>query len=260
MELHHYFHSIEDTKAQHGKPSSILEQVVVYNASLIKKIGTFPIAFIGILDERNSINKGVALSSQKIRTYLYRLFVHHKTCKFLDLGDLKNGVTLEDTYRALEDVVSFLLSKKITPIIFGASQDMMYPITKAISASCSKPNIVFFDSMLEVGEAGELHNHSIVSFIEQKISLNRVAAIGCQTYLCSQHDVDYFEKQSHSFVRLGKIRDDIKKIEPMLRDADFISFDVGSVRQADAPGNIDAIPNGLNCSNEGSDTPVDFNR
>ena len=45
--------------------------------------------------------------------------------------------------------------------------------------------------------------------------------------------------------RLGQIRDKIEDAEPIIRQADMLSFDITSIKHADAPANPNALPNGL---------------
>jgi hypothetical protein len=45
--------------------------------------------------------------------------------------------------------------------------------------------------------------------------------------------------------RLGSIRESLDEAEPLARDADMLTFDISSVRQADAPGCLQANPNGF---------------
>ena len=46
-------------------------------------------------------------------------------------------------------------------------------------------------------------------------------------------------------IRLGNLRANIQDVEPIIRDSDFLSFDMGAVRQTDAPGYYEGSPNGL---------------
>jgi formiminoglutamase len=53
------------------------------------------------------------------------------------------------------------------------------------------------------------------------------------------------EKLYFDHVRLGQLRDNFKEIEPLIRNADLLSFDVCAIQSADAPGAADAQPFGL---------------
>jgi hypothetical protein len=45
--------------------------------------------------------------------------------------------------------------------------------------------------------------------------------------------------------RLGQIRNNISSTEPLFRNADFVSFDINSIRFSDSDGNLSPGPNGL---------------
>jgi hypothetical protein len=45
--------------------------------------------------------------------------------------------------------------------------------------------------------------------------------------------------------RLGEVRSDISEMEPVIRTADMVTFDLSSVKQSDAPGNTNPSPNGF---------------
>jgi hypothetical protein len=45
--------------------------------------------------------------------------------------------------------------------------------------------------------------------------------------------------------RLGLVRANMEQTEPIVRNADIVSFDISSVRKGDAPGNFYAGPNGF---------------
>ncbi len=45
--------------------------------------------------------------------------------------------------------------------------------------------------------------------------------------------------------RLGVLRADMSEVEPMVRDADMISFDMNAIRQGDSPAHHQISPNGF---------------
>jgi hypothetical protein len=46
-------------------------------------------------------------------------------------------------------------------------------------------------------------------------------------------------------LRIGNVSKDLSSVEPILRDADIVSIDIGAVRKSDAPANRNATPNGF---------------
>jgi hypothetical protein len=69
--------------------------------------------------------------------------------------------------------------------------------------------------------------------------------IGFQTFFNSQEEIDLMDKLHFEAFRLGEVINDITAVEPVLRDADIVSIDLGAVRTSDAPANNNAVPNGF---------------
>jgi len=246
MELELYFEIPEGfSKQKNNERDTIADRTTFYSPELLTRISDFNIALIGIKDERNSSNIGVSKSADLTRKYLYNLYNHNSSCNILDLGNLISGKTLDDTYHALYDIVEYLIHNNVIPVIFGSSQDMMYPVAKALKETISNLTISCIDSIIDVGNEDEIHNHSTLKFIDKKINPHKIITIGSQAYLTSKLDFEYIEEQSHTNFRLGKIREDFKKTEPLLRDSHFTIFDISATRQCDAPGNKFSSPNGL---------------
>ena len=45
--------------------------------------------------------------------------------------------------------------------------------------------------------------------------------------------------------RLGNVKADMEEVEPMVRDADILSIDIGSIKHSEAPAMDKAMPNGF---------------
>ena len=66
-----------------------------------------------------------------------------------------------------------------------------------------------------------------------------------QSYLVDTAAAAILEKLYFEAFRIGQIRTDITEMEPAIRNADLLSFDITSIRSSDAPGNANAQPFGL---------------
>ena len=70
------------------------------------------IAIIGVCEDRNAPNNdGCRLAPDTVRSYLYKLFGGSFTARVADLGNIKAGHSVEDTYFAVKDCVDFLIRK-----------------------------------------------------------------------------------------------------------------------------------------------------
>ena len=57
--------------------------------------------------------------------------------------------------------------------------------------------------------------------------------------------LETLDKLRFDFFRLGKVREHVEDMEPVLRISNLFSFDLSAVRYCDAPSNINGSPNGL---------------
>ena len=83
------------------------------------------LAIIGVEEDRKALNnEGCGLAPNYVRENLYKLFQGNYTTKIVDLGNIKKGNSIDDSYFAVSDVISQLLKKNIIPIIIGGGQDI----------------------------------------------------------------------------------------------------------------------------------------
>src|SRR5690606_3837725 len=85
------------------------------------------LAIIGVEEERPSVgNAGTAKGPDAVRRHLYQLYQGDYPVKVVDLGNIKAGHAVEDTYAALQVTVETLIKQDIIPIILGGGQDLTY--------------------------------------------------------------------------------------------------------------------------------------
>ena len=83
------------------------------------------LAIIGVKEERGTVdNKGCADGIDYIRKALYPLFDHWPDIHIVDLGNVRLGKEISDTYFAFNQVLTELMKNKIVPIVIGAGQDL----------------------------------------------------------------------------------------------------------------------------------------
>lgn len=207
------------------------------------------LAIIGVSEDRRSVNnEGCALAPDHIREHLNKLCSGNYEVKIADLGNIKKGHTVDDTYFALKTTLSELLQKNIIPIIIGGSQDLTYANYLAYEPLNHTINMVSVDSSFDMGDADEeINSNSYLSkiILHQPNFLFNYSNIGYQTYFVEQNSIGFMSKLYFDVYRLGHIRSNMEEVEPIVRNADVLSFDISAVRQPDAPGNANASPNGF---------------
>ena len=210
---------------------------------------TTKIAIIGVLEGRGAVdNNGTGTTLNELRKELYKLYPGNWPINVADLGDIEQGNTIEDTYFALNTLVSYLIKNKIIPIIIGGGQELTYANYRAYDTLEQTVNIVAVDSKFDLGSIEDaLNSQSYLSKVVMNPPNNlfNFCNIGYQTYFNSQDEIDLLKSLYFDAYRLGEVLNEIQIVEPILRDADIVSIDLSSVKNADAPANNNASPNGL---------------
>ncbi len=207
------------------------------------------LAIIGVEEDRSALNnEGCGLAADYVRENFYKLFQGNYSAKIVDLGNIKKGDTIEDTYFAVTDALAELLKKNIIPIVIGGSQDLTYCNYLAYQKMEQTINIVAVDACFDIGDGEKgLDSQSYLSkiILHKPNILFNFSNIGYQSYFVDQNSIELMNKLYFDAHRLGKVRKNMEDVEPIIRNADLMSFDISAIRQSDAPGNGNASPNGF---------------
>ncbi|MFO8054531.1 MAG: formimidoylglutamase [Bacteroidales bacterium] len=253
MDLSVYFEpaAVDMNNNKQGLPEKRLGDVISSFApgNSFPEVHGFDIAIIGVQEDRNAYNNaGCEKAPPVIREKLYSLYQGNYKAKIADLGNIKPGNTVNDTYFALSAVVTQLMEKNVIPVIIGGSQDLTYAQYKAYEMLGRIINIVAVDNSFDLGNAEEhFDSRAYLSkiILQQPNYLFNFTNIGYQTYFTDQKAQELMDSLYFDTYRLGNIRDDLREAEPLIRNTDLFSFDISALRQSDAPGNKNASPNGF---------------
>ncbi len=181
------------------------------------------------------------------RKYLYSLFPGNWNLSIADLGTIQQGASIEDSYFLVKTISEELIRKKITPIIIGGSQDLTYPLYRAYDNLDQMVNLTVVDNAFDFAKENGLPYNSYLSriVVEEPCNLFNYANIGYQTYFNSQEEIDLVEKLFFEAYRLGEVSNNITLAEPVFRDTDLVSFDLGSVESSYSGNNQQFNPNGF---------------
>src|SRR5512133_672067 len=213
VDLNDYFNPVsiesqgyENLNAQAGFPHNI--SVHTENNPL-KNINKYKIAILGVPESRNSPNSGSHKAPDSVRAELYRLTKIPGKLKIIDLGNMKQGVTFNDTIAGLSDVLFALLEENVFPVIVGGSSALIPAIDNAFSRtkiqyclSAVDPRIDYINEKKEAGSFNYLN--TIIN--NPKSSFYHYINIGYQTYLNDQQVINRFLKHKYDLVRIGDVR------------------------------------------------------
>ena len=186
-------------------------------------------------------------AANAVRAALYSLYYWHTQVTIVDLGNVKLGQSIQDSYAALRTVVSELLLQNKKVLIMGGSHDITLAQYHAYTSIPTLVNAVVVDAKIDLDlEARLPADH----FLEELFTglpnhLNHYAHIGFQSYFMHPHMLETIDKLRFDCYRLGKVREDIEEMEPAIRDSHMMSFDISAIQNAQAPANH-LTPNGFN--------------
>ena len=227
------------------------------NSSFFKQIHFFgedfpdlkgvQIALVGLKENRGAHKiESSYRGSSEIREKLYQLKRGLGSYRIADLGDLISGETVQDTYARMQTVGEYLMKNQILPVYFGGSHDLDYGQYLSYEKMKKLVSLLTVDSKFDMEEDGPKANqHSQDIILHQPNFLFSYAHLGYQSFLVDPALINVLEKLYFEHVRLGALRTEFKEVEPLIRNADLMSFDINAIQSADAPGALEAEPFGL---------------
>jgi formiminoglutamase len=207
------------------------------------------VAIFGIKETRGTQNNfGCANGADEIRKKLYHLKKGTGIYNIVDLGNLNSGIDLDETYVRISEVCRILLENNVLPVLLGGTHDLDIGQYRGYEEMNKLVSLLNVDAFLDLDEGKEStpskqHIHKIL--LHEPNYLFSYTHLAHQMYLIDSSSASVLEKLYFEAYRLGTIRTNIAEMEPTVRMADMISFDIAAIRSADAPGNINAQPFGL---------------
>jgi len=178
------------------------------------------IVIFGVNEDRNAVNNiGCAEAPDYVREKLYNLFPGDFEPRIADLGNIRQGHQIEDTYYAVKSVFEVMIANSIIPIVIGGSQDISYANYKAYESLGQIINIVAIDSEFDIGTSeDELSSKSFLSkiILHQPNFLFNFTNIGYQTYYVDQDAIRLMKNLFFDVYRLGDPADVLTGVEKIV--------------------------------------------
>lgn len=241
MDLNLFFNSVEEELFDKiDSPHSVAKSLTI-NSYNITDLEGYDIALIGLLENGgSSVNGQLEKAPYFIRQKLYNLKKGSDGYHILDLGNLRSGVDLEDTHKRLEEVSHYLISKDIVPIVFGGTQDFAIPQFKAYEPFERLISFLNVDAFIDLSEAQDLplnERFLYEIFTQEPNYLFNYLHLAYQTYLNNQPTLETLETLFFDSIRLGEVKEKPMNVEPFIREADMMVWDINAIMKSYSPGN-----------------------
>ena len=222
------------------------KHITIYSEEL-PDITDADIVLVGVDEFRGcgNFNEGIN-AANIIRKQLYQLHYWHFDTKIADIGNIKTGATLNDSYAAVKTVIAELLRMNKTIAIIGGSHDITLAqyfayreIGKAIEAAC-------IDTTIDLrGESSLRSENFLLEMLTGEPNfIKHYNHIGFQSYFVHPRMLETMDKLRFDCYRVGKAKENIEEMEPVLRNTHMISFDINAIKYSDAPAGK-CSPNGF---------------
>jgi formiminoglutamase len=229
-------------------PNSIFKSIRVFGDKMPDYKGAH-IAIFGVKEERGTkTNTGSAKGPDEIRKKLYNLKKGTGAYRIVDLGNLNAGIDLDETYVRISEVCRILLENNVLPLILGGTHDLDYGQYRGYEEMEKLISLLNIDAFLDLDdnrEADKANQHIHKILLHEPNYLLSYTHLAHQLYLIDPSNAAILEKLYFEAFRIGQMRTNLAEMEPAIRNADLMSFDITAIRSSDAPGNANAQPFGL---------------
>ncbi len=222
------------------------KHIAVYETEL-PDITHTDIVLVGVDEFRGSGNFEPGINAANIiRKQLYQLHYWHFDTTIADLGNIKTGASLNDSYAAVKTVLADLVRMKKTVVIIGGSHDVTLAqyfahreLAKPVEATC-------IDATIDLrGESSLRSENFLLEMLTGEPNfIKHYNHIGFQSYFVHPRMLETMDKLRFDCYRLGRAKENIEEMEPVLRNTHLLSFDVNAIKYSDAPSGK-CSPNGF---------------
>jgi formiminoglutamase len=215
---------------------------------------TFPdvyaadIVLVGCEEERG-IGRDLRESGgpDAIREQFYQLYYWHNDIRLADVGNIRAGATLNDTYAALKTVLRELTAIGKTAVVLGGSHDLTLAQYYTYSDKKHIVEATGVDALidLDIHSLNRSDNFLMEMLTGEPNYIHHYNHIGFQSYYVHPHMLETMDKLRFDCFRLGSVKDNIEEMEPVIRNSHLFTFDISAIANAFAPANH-LSPNGFN--------------
>ena len=205
------------------------------------------VVLVGVAEERGAgVKEGIS-APDKIREYFYSSYYWHPEVRLADVGNIRRGASLKDTYAALRHVTGELTAAGKTVVILGGSHDLtlaQYQVYRErkqlIEATC-------IDALIDIHTDSPMKKDSFLlgMLTEEPNFIRHYNHVGFQSYYVHPRMLETLDKLHFDCYRVGRVREQIEEMEPVIRHSDMVSIDISAMASSFAPA-ATVSPNGFN--------------
>lgn len=237
-------HELNDDKGY--TDGQLAKHISIYEKEL-PDITHADIVLVGVLETRGSgVFDNTMHAADCIRKQLYQLHYWHTEVIIADMGNIRTGATLNDSYAAVKTVLAELLRLNKTVVILGGSHDITLAqyfaykeLQQVVEATC-------IDATINLKGENPLRSENfLLEMLTGEPNLvKHYNHIGFQSYFVHPRMLETMDKLRFDCFRVGTARENIEEMEPVIRNTHLLSFDISAIKYSDSPASSES-PNGF---------------
>lgn len=228
------------------KERQIGKLIDVYEEEL-PNVDDADIVLVGCKEQRGDGSFAESTAADAIRIEFYNLYYWHNDIKLVDVGTVRTGKNLSDTYAAVKTVVYELMEMDKLVVVLGGSHDITLAQYYAYGDKKRAIDAAGVDSIIDINLESPLRSENfLMEMLTGEPNYTRhYNHIGFQSYFVHPRMLETMDKLRFDCFRVGNVKEHIDEMEPVLRNCHLLTFDVSAIANAYAPAN-NFSPNGLN--------------
>ncbi|HEV7620832.1 MAG TPA: formimidoylglutamase [Flavisolibacter sp.] len=205
------------------------------------------IILIGCNEQRGGALLHQSMAANTIRNEFYSLYYWQQDVTIADIGNIKTGKTVNDTYAALKLVLRELTSSGKLVVILGGSHDLTLSQYHAFAEEKILIDAVGIDALIDINiEAPFRAENFLMEMLTAEPNyMKHYNHIAFQSYFVHPRMLETMDKLRFDCYRVGAVKEHIEDMEPVIRNCHLLSFDISALAHSSAPANH-ITPNGLN--------------
>jgi len=239
--------SLQELSDHEYNDGQIGKQIAVYDTDFPDLLHA-DIVIVGCKEERGARkSKSNYNGPDIIREQFYDLYYWHSDIKLADIGNIKSGATLADTYAALKTVVAELIGIGKTVVILGGSHDLTLSQYYTYASRKKLIEVTCVDALIDINIDSLFKNDNFLMemLTDEPNYIHHYNHIGFQSYYVHPNMLETMDKLRFDCFRVGNVKENIDEMEPVIRNSNLFSFDIASIANSYAPANS-LSPNGFN--------------
>jgi arginase family enzyme len=204
------------------------------------------VVLVGCGEQRGAALLHQSNAPNTIRNEFYNLYYWHLDIKLADVGNVKIGKSLSDTYAALKVVVHDLVMDGKLVVVLGGSHDLTLPQYYAFADDKRLIDAVGVDAVIDINIDSPFRSDNFLMELltAEPNYMRHYNHIAFQSYFVHPRMLETMDKLRFDCFRVGHVKERIEEMEPVVRNCHIFSFDISALAHAFAPAN-NLTPNGL---------------